>query len=688
MAERRKRRNGKNPGRSSYGSSRKDTDSLSFIGRRLSSPSGSKGALCLAFLLSLLSLLVLNASPLSALERLIRYGMMELPPLFFKGEGGRYEGYFPDLLELLAEGEPWRISLVEGHGDELLPMLERGELDLLSMASTLALERRVDFADVHHYATWYTFFTRDDREILAFQDLDGKRLSIQGGFYALYELRRILDRLAVACEIVETRTMHEALGLLRRGDVDVCAAEQMTTANLVRRYGLRRSPVIFAPSRIVFATTKGKNGDLLARLDEKLALLQSHPLSPLKNLQRRWFYDEEFAFFPSWALSAFVIGFLLLGLALLCLIAVYRKDRIIGQRNEELEEHLALERFLAEAAQLLLSSGVGEEELREAFARVGEMTRARRLLLLRSSLSTERRRFLEIRYAYGSPEPPLPSEGLEEGKVFVDDVPVEWLTELNRKKIVEDGLPEPSSGEPSFPRADEGRFSFYALCAGNHLWGALAFQPLSGRGRERTEALLRTLSEMISAHLLRRKEARRLLRRATTDDLTGLPNRKVFFESLERETARALRHGRPLSVILCDIDFFKSVNDTYGHDSGDKVLRQLARRLRKSLRAEDLPARLGGEEFGILLPETDLVQACRAAERLRQEVEGTDFVLPRLREGLFLRITASFGTASFHGPSDKASALFIRADRAMYRAKEEGRNRVESEEGLPSLPRR
>ncbi|BCS98667.1 diguanylate cyclase response regulator [Desulfoluna limicola] len=167
----------------------------------------------------------------------------------------------------------------------------------------------------------------------------------------------------------------------------------------------------------------------------------------------------------------------------------------------------------------------------------------------------------------------------------------------------------------------------------------------------------------------------RILTMANTDPLTGIMNRRAFMERLGQETGRAHRHQTQLSFILSDIDHFKQVNDTHGHQTGDLVLQCFSKTLKKSLRPYDFLGRYGGEEFVVGMPETDEAQAQCAAERLRKEVEEMEIILPN--DSGLLRITASFGTATCAIKSREEMASFIkRADDALYRAKREGRNRV------------
>jgi diguanylate cyclase (GGDEF)-like protein len=162
---------------------------------------------------------------------------------------------------------------------------------------------------------------------------------------------------------------------------------------------------------------------------------------------------------------------------------------------------------------------------------------------------------------------------------------------------------------------------------------------------------------------------------AVTDELTGLFNVRQFHARLDNEIDRAERFGTPLSLVMLDIDKFKSVNDNHGHQQGDRVLVEVARVLRRLSRDVDLPARYGGEEMAVVLPQTDLQGAEQQAERMRAAIEGMQ--IQRLDGGGLLPITASFGVASFPSEATNKTALIAAADAALYRAKRGGRNRVE-----------
>jgi two-component system cell cycle response regulator len=191
---------------------------------------------------------------------------------------------------------------------------------------------------------------------------------------------------------------------------------------------------------------------------------------------------------------------------------------------------------------------------------------------------------------------------------------------------------------------------------------------------DRNELLARVRTQMkrkrFADHLRGRLEESVEL--AATDALTGLHNRRYMEVHLKTLMDAARAGGRPLSVVVIDVDRFKSVNDTHGHDAGDHVLREVARRIQRNTRGIDLACRLGGEEFVIVMPDTGMERARQVGERVRACIAGEDFEIER---GLRVAVTASVGVATL-GEADTFPEMFKRADRALYAAKRGGRNRV------------
>lgn len=166
-----------------------------------------------------------------------------------------------------------------------------------------------------------------------------------------------------------------------------------------------------------------------------------------------------------------------------------------------------------------------------------------------------------------------------------------------------------------------------------------------------------------------------LLRLSSSDGLTGIPNRRYFDETLEREWRRNRRLGKELALIMCDVDHFKKFNDLYGHQAGDECLRQVAQALSQQAdRGADTPARYGGEEFALILPETDIDGAAIVGERVREAVAALG--IPHA-ESLYGEVTVSLGIAAMiPDENNRSEMLVMAADQALYRAKREGRNRV------------
>jgi two-component system cell cycle response regulator len=160
---------------------------------------------------------------------------------------------------------------------------------------------------------------------------------------------------------------------------------------------------------------------------------------------------------------------------------------------------------------------------------------------------------------------------------------------------------------------------------------------------------------------------------AITDALTGLHNRRYLERHLATLVDQSLRRSKPISVLVLDIDHFKAINDTYGHEAGDQVLREFSSRVRRAVRGIDLACRLGGEEFVVAMPDTDAALAYVVGERLRQKIAGERFVVA---DGRDLPVTVSVGISSLIRADDTPQTILKRADEALYRAKRDGRNRV------------
>jgi diguanylate cyclase len=189
---------------------------------------------------------------------------------------------------------------------------------------------------------------------------------------------------------------------------------------------------------------------------------------------------------------------------------------------------------------------------------------------------------------------------------------------------------------------------------------------------EARKELIHISSDFINDLLKQKKQIEELNHRAIQDSMTGLMNFHFFNETLEKEINRSMQYRLPLSLIMSDVDHFKRINDTWGHLAGDHILQSIAQCLQKSISEPHTLSRYGGEEFAIILPETDLSQATKIAEALRAEVQE----LQSEFEGVRIPVTMSFGIADLFFKQDNTkNTLIKKADHALYTAKKSGRNR-------------
>jgi diguanylate cyclase (GGDEF)-like protein len=242
-----------------------------------------------------------------------------------------------------------------------------------------------------------------------------------------------------------------------------------------------------------------------------------------------------------------------------------------------------------------------------------------------------------------------------------------------------------ATGEPAFANLEGGHALAHPLHAGaaagpgaNPITGVICVWRMDRPFAHRERELFHYLAGQAAVSIENVALHETVERQAVTDELTGLSNRRRFQEAMEAEVERSRRFGQRLGLVLLDIDDFKSVNDTYGHQQGDLVLREIAKVLRDSSRDIDEPARYGGEELAVVLPGTDLEGAHNLAERVREGIEqlrlpilGDDHAPP-------LRVTASFGAAAVPDSAADVRGLIAAADEALYQAKRAGKNRTVS----------
>ena len=251
-----------------------------------------------------------------------------------------------------------------------------------------------------------------------------------------------------------------------------------------------------------------------------------------------------------------------------------------------------------------------------------------------------------------------------------------WPSNCNDTNILNafETLPEKNE----YKIINNGKTGLFPLVSENRVLGCIAAKSMSSEISESDINYLEQLAKQSSATINRANVYAEILKHATLDALTGFYNRRQLEERIKQETAKAKRQKTPLCAIMIDIDFFKRINDVYGHAAGDLVLKTVSRTMRSQLREYDVAGRYGGEEFAILLPFTRTEEAVMVAERLRQSVENKKIDLSKVNHetpNKIINVTISLGIYEFK-ITDSADDLLKNADKALYEAKETGRNKV------------
>jgi diguanylate cyclase (GGDEF)-like protein len=344
--------------------------------------------------------------------------------------------------------------------------------------------------------------------------------------------------------------------------------------------------------------------------------------------------------------------------------AVFLEAGAALRREREAGERAAM---LSRLTRMAATSMEAESFLMSAAAEIGTAARADRVVLY-------------LRHPRTNQLVPVAHAGVATGETLgVWDVTLDLradalrpLAERRQGLVLEDASAE-GHARLALPFAQARALALMPMMFREEVIGALlACQVGPGRPRPFDPPLLGFLADVAQQVALGVGNARlfaTLSQMAATDDLTQLANRRKFSEALRLELARSRRGGSPLALILADIDHLKQVNDTHGHPAGDAAIRHVAETLQRGRRETDLAARLGGEEFALLLPGTDRNGALRAAERIRAELAGSPVPVVG-------RVTVSLGAAIFPEDGENERDLVARADERLYAAKSGGRNRV------------
>ena len=559
-------------------------------------------------------------------SRAVRVGVYANEPKIVLGDDGRVSGILGELLEEIARQERWHLQPVPCDWQRCLELTQGGEIDLLpDVAFSEARALQFDFHRIPSLFSWSQLYSHEDVHLESVLDLQDRRIAVLDGSIQQDYLRTLLASFGLHAQLIAVQSLQQGFELVARRQAEAAVANQRFGDFHAPNFQLHSTPIMFQPARLFYATRKGANGDLLAAIDRHLADWQGTPSSFYYQTLQRWGGERPRLLVPTavwWGLASLSLLFLAaLGGAFLLRRKVEEKTRHLKAGEERLNTILdSVEAYIY----------IKDAELRYQYAN---------------------RKVCEL---FGRP---LEEVVGQTDAAFFDAATVASLRHNDNRVLLLGERVETEEVNRDLAGEDERTF----------LSVKLPLRQPDGR----VHALC-GISTDISEH---KKNLERIHRLAFYDALTGLPNRRLLVDRLQYALARSVRNRREGALLFIDLDNFKTLNDTLGHDMGDLLLQQVAQRLLGHLRQEDSLARLGGDEFVLMLEDLDPHSA--AAIATIEQVAGkllralaTPFELP----GHSHSSSASIGIALFSQPHDKPEELLKHADLAMYEAKAAGRN--------------
>jgi len=577
---------------------------------------------------SLLMLLTgwLLCLPVSSLAREVRVGVYSNEPKLFLDQSGQLSGIFGELLSEIARQEDWQLTPYPCDWQGCLSLLQNGTLDLLpDVAYSESRAQVLDFHQVPALFSWSQVYTAQTLNLASVLDLAEQRIAVLQGSVQEQYLRELLTSFGLNAQLVGVTSLADGFALVAAGRADAAVANLHFGDYQAQRYGLQRSSIMFQPAQLFFASRQGANADLLAAIDQHLQRWQGTPSSFYYQTLQHWGADKPRVLIPAalwWGMG--MLSLLLLGAlggAFWLRRQVHRKTRHLQASEDRLNTILDSVEAYIYIKDTQLRYQYANRKVCELFGQplaqvIGKTDDQFFDLDTATNLNENDRRVLKL------------GERVES-------------EECNRSL---DGESQYTFLSVKLPLRDS-RGQVYALCG---------------------------ISTDISEH---KKNLERINQLAFYDPLTGLPNRRMLLDRLRQALAKHARGLQQGALLFIDLDNFKDLNDTLGHDTGDQLLQQVAKRLSEHVRAQDTLARLGGDEFVLMLEGLSLIpaQAANQVEQVGRKLVSALAAPYPLGEGDYVS-TASVGIALF--PNDRCSVeeVLKRADLAMYQAKAAGRN--------------
>ncbi len=552
-------------------------------------------------------------------SRTIRVSHEQNHPMAGTTDAGKSQGILIDLIEETARRENWKIQYTTCIWDKCLESLENNETDILvAIAYKPERAKRYSFNKHTVISNWGLLYTRPDRKIETYTDLNGKRIAVVKNDVYCNEFIRLIQQFNISCDLVFADNFKDIFSRISRGEVDAGVANRFFSLLNEGNFKVKPTQIIFSPVSIHIAAPLGKNADILAAFDRRLEDMKKDRNSVYYQSLKRWL-GIEMAGHKLPALFWWISGGIA-GLSLLMAIFVALLRREVRKKTGELRKLTKAVEQSANSVIITDTDGYIEYANPYFFAVTGyssDEVIGKKPSILKSG-----------------DQPPELYENLwntlKSGH--------EWRGELkNRKKD------------------------------GTVFWEQCSIAPV------RNEAGIITHFVGIKEDITVKKAQEDVLTwHASHDTLTGLHNRYYLESHLSSLIMKINRQHQHVSVLLVDIDNMKFVNDTFGHDFGDQLIKEISRRLKDAACPESLLARFFGDEFIICPPYSDSSsKACMLAQKIK-DLMGTPFMV----EGAEIMMGASIGVATFPEDGENVDNLLRNAEAAMYEAKKQGRNTI------------
>ncbi|MDD5479344.1 EAL domain-containing protein [Rhodoferax sp.] len=571
---------------------------------------------------------LLGSAHASHEPQVVRVGVYENAPKIFFGNNGQPSGILGDVLQAIAQRQGWQLQAVRCEWQACLQALQDGQIDL--MPDVALTEQRAQVFDFHRTPAllgWSQIYKRKGVAIQAITDLNAKRIGVVTGSVQASVLETMLASFGVTAVLVPVDSFERGFERAAHGDLDAVAANRFFGDLNAPTHQLVATAIVFQPSQLFYATAKGRHADLLSAIDRALDEWQLQSDSPTGLAMRRWLQAPTPTAIPPqmWWVMGTLLGLLALAMGL----SLWLRRQVAQQTAHLQASEARLDTILNSVDAFIY---IKDPQLRYQYAN---------------------RKVCEL---FGQP---LAQVINQTDAAFFDQATTTKLR-VNDLRVIEHGE---RVEEEEVNRSADGRVTRCFVSV------KLPLRDAAGR----ITALCG-----ISTDITRHKQAQEeIFQLAFYDPLTGLPNRRLLYDRVQQLLSTLERSPQGAALMFIDVDNFKDINDTLGHDLGDALLCQMTQRMGSCLRAQDTLTRHGGDEFVVLLVDLSVQSAAAASEAQRVAQK----ILERVHQPFALgaqqrSVSVSIGVALVDLKAPSREELFKQADLAMYQAKAAGRNTV------------